>query len=147
MYAQSAILQGAEVRRAPLDKNFDLDLKSIEQSVDKNTKIIFVCSPNNPTANLMKRHRILRLCADYADRALVVVDETYVEFAASDSMIPSLDDCPNLVILRTLSKSHAAAGLRCGVAVARPDVAAACYRCGADNFITRYTGVSGKKAG
>ena len=124
MYAQSAILQGAEVRRAPLDKNFDLDLKSVEQCVDKNTKIIFVCSPNNPTANLMKRSRILQLCADYADRALVVVDETYVEFAASDSMIPSLDDCPNLVILRTLSKSHAAAGLRCGVAVARPDVTA-----------------------
>ena len=124
MYAQSAILQGAEVRRAPLDESFDLDLKSVEQCIDKNTKIIFVCSPNNPTANLMKRSRILQLCADYADRALVVVDETYVEFAASDSMIPSLDDCPNLVILRTLSKSHAAAGLRCGVAVARPDVTA-----------------------
>ena len=124
MYAQSAILQGAEVRRAPLDESFDLDLKSVEQCIDKNTKIIFVCSPNNPTANLMKRSRILQLCADYADRALVVVDETYVEFAASDSMIPSLDDCPNLVVLRTLSKSHAAAGLRCGVAVARPDVTA-----------------------
>jgi histidinol-phosphate aminotransferase/imidazoleglycerol-phosphate dehydratase/histidinol-phosphatase len=124
MYAQSAILQGAEVRRAPLDENFDLNLKAIEQCSDRNTKIIFVCSPNNPTANLMKRSRILQLCADYADRALVVVDETYVEFAASDSMIPSLDDCPNLVILRTLSKSHAAAGLRCGVAVARPDVTA-----------------------
>ncbi|MDA0845902.1 MAG: histidinol-phosphate transaminase [Proteobacteria bacterium] len=122
MYAQSATLQNAEVRQAKLDKTFDLDVKLINQTTDKNTKIIFVCSPNNPTANLMNRARILRLCADYAETALVVVDETYVEFADSESLIPCLDAHANLVILRTLSKSHAAAGLRCGVAVARSDV-------------------------
>ncbi|MDA0332447.1 MAG: histidinol-phosphate transaminase [Proteobacteria bacterium] len=118
MYAQSATLQNAEVRQAKLDKTFKL----INQTTDKNTKIIFVCSPNNPTANLMNRARILRLCADYAETALVVVDETYVEFADSESLIPCLDAHANLVILRTLSKPHAAAGLRCGVAVARSDV-------------------------
>ncbi|MGA1186729.1 MAG: histidinol-phosphate transaminase [Candidatus Puniceispirillaceae bacterium] len=122
MYAQSATLQNAEVRQAKLDKTFDLDVNLINQTTDKNTKIIFVCSPNNPTANLMNRARILRLCADYAETALVVVDETYVEFADSESLIPCLDAHANLVILRTLSKSHAAAGLRCGVAVARSDV-------------------------
>ena len=122
MYAQSATLQNAEVREARLDNKFDLDIKLIKQTADKNTKIIFVCSPNNPTANLMTRARILQLCADYADTALIVVDETYVEFADSESVIPCLDAHANLVVLRTLSKSHAAAGLRCGVAVARSDV-------------------------
>ena len=122
MYAQSATLQNAEVREARLDNKFDLDIKLINQITDNNTKIIFVCSPNNPTANLMTRARILQLCADYADTALVVVDETYVEFADSESVIPCLDAHANLVVLRTLSKSHAAAGLRCGVAVARSDV-------------------------
>ena len=122
MYAQSATLQNAEVREAQLDNKFDLDVKLIKQTTDENTKIIFVCSPNNPTANLMTRARILQLCADYADTALIVVDETYVEFADSESVIPCLDAHANLVVLRTLSKSHAAAGLRCGVAVARSDV-------------------------
>ncbi|MEK9798164.1 MAG: histidinol-phosphate transaminase [Alphaproteobacteria bacterium] len=122
MYAQSATLQNAEVREARLDNKFDLDVKLIKQNTDKNTKIIFVCSPNNPTANLMTRARILQLCADYADTALIVVDETYVEFADSESVVPCLDAHANLVVLRTLSKSHAAAGLRCGVAVARSDV-------------------------
>jgi len=122
MYAQSATLQNAEVRQAKLDSKFDLDVSLINQTTDKNTKIIFVCSPNNPTANLMNRARILQLCTDYAETALVVVDETYVEFADSESLIPCLDAHANLVILRTLSKSHAAAGLRCGVAVARSDV-------------------------
>mgnify|MGYP001429557875 FL=1 len=122
MYAQSATLQNTEVREARLDIKFDLDVKLIKQTTDKNTKIIFVCSPNNPTANLMTRARILQLCADYADTALIVVDETYVEFADSESVIPCLDAHANLVVLRTLSKSHAAAGLRCGVAVARSDV-------------------------
>ena len=122
MYAQSATLQNAEVRQAKLDSKFDLDVNLINQTTDKNTKIIFVCSPNNPTANLMNRARILQLCTDYAETALVVVDETYVEFADSESLIPCLDAHANLVILRTLSKSHAAAGLRCGVAVARSDV-------------------------
>ncbi len=124
MYAQSATLQNAEVRQAKLDRNFDLDVNSINQITDKNTKIIFVCSPNNPTANLMNRARILQLCTDFAETALVVVDETYVEFAASETLTPCLDAHANLVILRTLSKSHAAAGLRCGVAVARSDVTA-----------------------
>ena len=122
MYAQSATLQNAEIRQAKLDSSFDLDVNLINQTTDKNTKIIFVCSPNNPTANLMNRASILQLCADYSETALVVVDETYVEFADSESLIPCLDVHRNLVILRTLSKSHAAAGLRCGVAVARSDV-------------------------
>ena len=122
MYEQSAILQNVEVRKAMLDKDFDLDLATIATCVDDNTKMIFVCAPNNPTANLMDADRIAQLCTTYNDKALVVVDETYIEFCDRPSMIKQLDSLANLVVLRTLSKSHAAAGLRCGGAVARADV-------------------------
>ena len=122
MYRQSAILQGVEVREAPLSEGFALDLDAIHRQVDDNTKLVFVCSPNNPTANLMDPQAIESLCLALAGRALVVVDETYIEYAAVESMGAALERFENLVVLRTLSKSHAAAGVRCGVAVARADV-------------------------
>ena len=122
MYEQSAMLQGVAVRSAMLDSDFGLDLAAIEKVVDANTKMIFVCSPNNPTANIMDAGAIQKLCETYADTALIVVDETYIEFSDQPSSIAKLDQFANLVVLRTLSKSHAAAGLRCGAAVARGDV-------------------------
>ena len=122
MYAQSAMLQGVETRKVPLTSMFGLDREGIMAAVDENTKMVFVCSPNNPTANVMDRDLITGLCTDLAGRALVVVDETYIDYAAGDSMAAELETFDNLVILRTLSKSHAAAGLRCGVTVARADV-------------------------
>ena len=76
MYAQSAMLQGVSVSTAMLDNDFGLDLKAIAKVVDDNTKIIFVCSPNNPTANLMDSAAILTLCHTYQDKVLIVVDET-----------------------------------------------------------------------
>ena len=122
MYAQSAMLQGVETRKVPLTSVFGLDREGIMAAVDENTKMVFVCSPNNPTANVMDRDLITELCSDLAGRALVVVDETYIDYAAGDTMATELESFENLVILRTLSKSHAAAGLRCGVTVARADV-------------------------
>lgn len=122
MYAQSAMLQGVEVRKVPLAEGFALDSDGILAGVDDNTKMVFVCSPNNPTANLMDREAVTGLCRALAGRALVVVDETYIDYAESDSMADALESFANLVVLRTLSKSHAAAGLRCGMAVARRDV-------------------------
>jgi histidinol-phosphate aminotransferase len=124
MYAQSAMLQGVEVKIAMLDKSFDLDFDAITNTVDDSTKIIFVCSPNNPTANLMNAETIIRLCETFQDKVLIVVDETYIEFSSHETTIKQLDNFSNLVVLRTLSKSHAAAGLRCGVAVAHSDVSA-----------------------
>ena len=124
MYAQSAMLQGIESRVAPLDDSFDLDVKKVIQESDNNTKIIFICSPNNPTGNCMSRDRIIALCEALAGRALVVVDETYIDYAAAPSLIDAMETHANLVILRTLSKSHAAAGVRLGAALARQDVTA-----------------------
>ena len=124
MYEQSAILQGVMVKTALLDEGFGLDLTAIENAVDDNTKMIFVCSPNNPTANLMDIESIITLCQTYQDTALIVVDETYIEFSSGKTAITQLDNFTNLVVLRTMSKSHAAAGLRCGAAVAHSDVSA-----------------------
>ena len=124
MYRQSAILQGVEVREAPLAAGFALDKAAVLAQCDDNTKLVFVCSPNNPTANLMDRDAVLELCATLDGRALVVVDETYIEYAGVESVAAALENHANLVVLRTLSKSHAAAGVRCGVAVARADVSA-----------------------
>ena len=122
MYRQSAILHSVESREAPLNDSFGLDLHAIDKVADANTKMIFICSPNNPTANVMAREDILSLCATYADRALIVLDETYIQYAEASSLIPLIEETPNLVILRTLSKSHAAAGLRCGAVIARGEI-------------------------
>ena len=122
MYRQSAILQAVEVREAPLTDGFALDADAVLARCDDNTKLVFVCSPNNPTANLMDRDTLLDLCGALDGRALVVVDETYIEYAGVNSIAEALEQHANLVVLRTLSKSHAAAGVRCGVAVARADV-------------------------
>ena len=111
MYRQSAILQGVEVREAPLAKGFALDTEAVLSAVDDNTKLVFVCSPNNPTANLMDRNAVEELCVSLVGRALVVVDETYIEYAGVDSMAEALERFENLVVLRTLSKSHAACAL------------------------------------
>ena len=122
MYRQSAILQGVDVREVQLTEDFGLDTDAVMNSVDANTKMVFVCSPNNPTGNLMARDDIEALCKGLDGRALVVVDETYIDYAGTPSMSDVLEQFANLVILRTLSKSHAAAGLRCGAAIARADV-------------------------
>lgn len=126
MYAQSAMLQSVEVRHAPLTADFDLDPTAIALAMDEATKLVFVCSPNNPTGNVMNADAIANLCVACDGRALVVVDETYVEYAGeggeAGSLIPALEQFANLVILRTLSKSHAAAGIRCGCAVAAADI-------------------------
>ena len=124
MYAQSAMLQGIESRVALLDNSFDLDVEKVIQESDNNTKIIFTCSPNNPTGNSMSRERIIALCEAFAGRALVVVDETYIDYSVAASLIDAMEKHANLVVLRTLSKSHAAAGVRLGAVVARQDVTA-----------------------
>ena len=126
MYAQSAMLQSVEVRHAPLTAYFGLDPTAIAMAMDEATKLVFVCSPNNPTGNVMNAGAIANLCVACDGRALVVVDETYIEYAGeggeAGSLIPALEQFANLVILRTLSKSHAAAGIRCGCAVAAADI-------------------------
>ncbi len=122
MYEHSAKLHGIETRKVPLAKEFRVDVEGITRAVDEHTKIVFICSPNNPTANLMDAEGITELSKRFADNALVVVDETYIEFSDCESFIGKLESFDNLVVVRTLSKSFAGAGLRCGTGIAHSGV-------------------------
>jgi histidinol-phosphate aminotransferase len=87
-------------------------------------KLLFLCSPNNPTGNLIAERDILQIASRVEGRAIVVVDEAYVEFAAAESLVCRIKDLPQLAIMRTLSKAHGLAGARCGTLIANPEIIA-----------------------
>jgi histidinol-phosphate aminotransferase len=126
MYAVAAQIQGAQLVWAPLsaEQGFALQVDQLLQRCGPQVKIVFVCSPNNPTGNLMREAALLELAAALHERALLVIDEAYVEFAGSGSMSRYLARWPNLAVLRTLSKAHGLAGARCGCVIAQPEVIA-----------------------
>ncbi|HEU4781379.1 MAG TPA: histidinol-phosphate transaminase [Steroidobacteraceae bacterium] len=126
MYAVAARIQGAEVREAPLlpEHGFALDTARVLAACDVNTKIVFLCSPNNPTGNAMEPGAIEHLLVALADRSLVVVDEAYIEFSGDASLTAALARFPNLVVLRTLSKAFGLAGARVGSLIAAPEIVA-----------------------
>jgi histidinol-phosphate aminotransferase len=116
MYEVSARINDIEVREAVLLDDFQLDLVHLETLVDEHTKIIWICSPNNPTANSMNRQDIEIILNNFP--GLVVIDEAYINFSRHRSFIQELSDYPNLVVLQTLSKAWGLAGLRLGMAFA-----------------------------
>ncbi len=124
MYKVSARIQGAGVIEVPLlkERNFAFDIEGVLATWREGIKLVFVCSPNNPTGNLVNRSTIERLCSTLTNRALVVVDEAYIEFAEAESVASLLPSYPNLVLLRTLSKAYALAGARCGALLAHADI-------------------------
>lgn len=125
MYAHSAIVQDIKVKSVPLTQpDFDLDVVGIKKEIDGNTKLIYLCSPNNPTANVIAREDIIAVCDAAKDKALVILDEIYNEYAGVESCINLIEQYPNLVILRSLSKAYAAAGIRCGFAIAHAEIIA-----------------------
>jgi histidinol-phosphate aminotransferase len=124
MYGVAARIQGAEVRTVPLkaDAGFALDEAALLARVDENTKLVFACSPNNPTANVVPPEQLLRIARALAPRALLVVDEAYIDFASVESLCRRLDEVPGLAILKTLSKAHGLAGARVGALIAASEV-------------------------
>ncbi len=124
MYSVCARIQGAEVVQVPLlaAEGFALDAEAVLEHCVPGVKLVFLCSPNNPTGNLLDEARILTLARRLAGRALVVVDEAYLEFAARPSLARLVGELPNLAILRTLSKAYGLAGARCGALIADPQV-------------------------
>jgi len=116
MYEVSAHIHDVEVRRAPLTESFELNLSEFEKQIDEHTKIIWICSPNNPTGNSFKRQDIETILNNFD--GLVVIDEAYINFSRQKSFIRELTEYPNLVILQTLSKAWGLAGLRLGMAFA-----------------------------
>lgn len=130
MYGVNARSAPARVVEMPLKKrdgSFFLDVKGIVdavQSAELSIKMIYICSPNNPTATSFSHEVISEICEAVEGKAVVILDETYAEFSAQGSMVGDLDSTPNLIILRTLSKSYAFAGMRMGA-----------FLCGDEAFI------------
>ncbi|MHA7847577.1 histidinol-phosphate transaminase [Serratia sp. D1N4] len=123
MYAVSAETFGVERRTVAAKADWQLDLPAIAASLD-NVKLIYACSPNNPTGNLLDPNDLRALLEMANGKAIVAVDEAYIEFCPQASVAGWLSDYPNLVILRTLSKAFALAGLRCGFTLANAEVIA-----------------------
>ncbi len=121
MYSISAETFDVKIKTVPLTDAWTLDLPAIAEQLDT-VKLVFVCSPNNPTGNLIPREQIIELLEMTKNRALVVMDEAYIDFCLDQSTVDLLDDYAHLVILRTLSKAFALAGLRCGFTLANPEV-------------------------
>lgn len=122
MYAIAAAVQGAYVVEVPLARNFALDNDALLAAVTPLTRLVFLCSPNNPTGNLIPRTQIERVAHALDARSLVVVDEAYIEYAGAPSAASLLAAHENLVVLRTLSKAHALAGARIGALLAHADI-------------------------
>ena len=116
MYQVSANINDVGIKKVPLTEDFQLDLIHLENVVDANTKMIWLCSPNNPTGNSLNRADIEIVLNNF--NGLVVVDEAYINFSKQKSFLQELADYPNLVVLQTLSKAWGLAGLRLGMAFA-----------------------------
>jgi len=126
MYRIAATIQGAEVIDVPrlAEQGFKSDFTELENVISQQpgVKLVFLTTPNNPTGDLIKRDELQRVLKACEDKALLVLDEAYIEFCTADSACDLIKDWPQLVVLRTLSKAWAAAGIRCGTVIANPDV-------------------------
>ncbi|MDM3870406.1 histidinol-phosphate transaminase [Porticoccus sp. W117] len=121
MYTISAQTCGVGIKTVPLTADWQLDVDAIKANLD-NVKLVFVCSPNNPTGNLLKREDIEAVIQACAGRAIVVVDEAYIEFSPEANCVELINQYDNVAILRTLSKAFGLAGLRCGFALASAEI-------------------------
>lgn len=120
MYQVSADINDVAIKKVNLTVDFQIQPQEILQEVDEMTKIIFICSPNNPSGNPMKREDILKVLDGF--EGLVVVDEAYIDFSKEDSYISLLHQYPNLVVMQTFSKAWGLASLRLGMAFASPEI-------------------------
>jgi histidinol-phosphate aminotransferase len=122
MYQVSADINNVAVKKVPLTPAFQLDLPAIENAIDDHTKIIFLCSPNNPTGNSLVKDDVEAILNNYF--GLVVIDEAYINFSRFRSFTQDLKDYPNLVVMQTLSKAWGLAALRVGMAFASEEIIA-----------------------
>jgi len=120
MYDVSANLNDVALRQIRLDENFQVQLNKLQGQIHANTKIIFLCSPNNPTGNLLNPQSIEYILKIF--NGLVVIDEAYIDFADQPSWITRLGEFPNLVVMQTFSKAWGLAALRLGMAFASPEI-------------------------
>jgi histidinol-phosphate aminotransferase len=122
MYQVSAQINGVEAIKVPLKANFGLSAEAVLQAVYPEVRIIFLCSPNNPSGNLLEKDEVRRILRNF--NGIVVVDEAYIDFADDGGFLPELNQWPNLVVMQTLSKAWGLAGLRLGMAFGSPELIA-----------------------
>jgi histidinol-phosphate aminotransferase len=120
MYEVSANINDIQTKKVSLTEEFQLNLEGIAEAIDKNTKLIFICSPNNPTGNSINRDDVETLLNNFD--GIVVVDEAYINFSRQKTFIQELTEYSNLVVLQTLSKAWGLAGLRVGMAFASEEI-------------------------
>jgi len=120
MYKVAADINDVTYREVLLDENFQMDAEKVFAACDENTKLIFLCSPNNPTGNSLNREEILKLLNQF--EGLLVLDEAYIDFASEPSMMSRLDEYPSLVVLQTFSKAWGSAAIRLGMALASESI-------------------------
>ena len=120
MYQVCADINKVAIKQVLLTIDFQIDLPAVEKAIDANTKLIFICSPNNPTGNTINKRSIYSLLTTF--NGLVVIDEAYIDYSTKGSFSTSLNDYPNLIILQTLSKAWGLAGLRLGMAFASENI-------------------------
>ena len=124
VYETAARIQGAALVRVPLEeeRGFAFDVERVVAGLREDTRLVFLCSPNNPTGGVIAPEAVRAVCAAARGRALVILDEAYGEFSGAPSMAPEAGPIANLVVLRTLSKAWGLAGLRVGAAAADEDI-------------------------
>ena len=120
MYQVCANINDVEYRKVLLNDDYTFNADRLLAQVDSSTKIIFLCSPNNPTGNILDRAEVLKIINNF--EGIVILDEAYIDFSIKDSLLPELDKYPNLIILQTLSKAWGMAAIRLGMAFASADI-------------------------
>ncbi|WP_417360191.1 histidinol-phosphate transaminase [Galbibacter sp.] len=122
MYKVLSEINDIENREVLLTEDFELNIAAILEQIDRNTKLIFICSPNNPTGNIFNTEAISTLLKSF--KGMVVVDEAYIDFSSQSSWVNRLEEFPNLIVTQTLSKAYGMAGIRLGICYASQDVIA-----------------------
>lgn len=120
MYQVLAEINNVDCREAVLNADFSLNEKHIEKEMDSQTKLLFLCSPNNPTANSLEKDKIEKIMRNF--KGLVVIDEAYSDFSNQESWVNRLHDFPNLIVCQTLSKAYGMAGIRLGMCFASEEI-------------------------
>lgn len=120
MYQVAADISGVKLRKVSLDKNYDLYTTEILNATDSDSKLVFLCSPNNPTGNSLNKNAIIEIIKSFS--GIVIIDEAYIDFSPDKSFLPGLNKYPNLVILHTFSKAWGMAGIRLGMAFASTEI-------------------------
>lgn len=122
MYGVCADINNVAYKQVNLNDDFSLDAQNVLDACDANTKVIFLCSPNNPTGNSLERSEIEKIVTGF--EGIVVIDEAYIDFSNEPSWLASLNAYPNIIVLQTFSKAWGMAALRCGMAFASEDIIA-----------------------